>query len=108
MQTDDRVGVERCRHARAHFHPAAGRGRKIANRLRRMSRHRLLKLTEEPPQFLRRLLGVRIDKRHFQADQPQQFQRVLGGGRSVGRHGSLPDGAWSRGMAKSINPNPFF
>ena len=70
MQMNDRVGGERCRHARTRLNPAAGRGRQIADRLRRMNRYRLLELKDEPQEFLRRLLGVRIDERQLQTDLP--------------------------------------
>jgi hypothetical protein len=42
--------------------------------------HGLLEFHDEPPQFIRRLLAVRVDEGQFEADLPQQFLRVFDGG----------------------------
>jgi len=86
---DDRIRCERCRYAGAGLDTAAGFGRQVADRLRRVNGHGLFEFGDEPPQFLRRLLAAWIDERQLEADLPQKFLRVFGGGRSVGRHESL-------------------
>ena len=108
VQMNDRVGAERCRHARAGLDTAAGLGRQVADRLWRVNSHGLFEFGDEPPQFLRWLFAVRIDERQLQADLPQEFLRVFGGGRSFGRHESMQDEAGDgEDLSRSIL-TPFF
>ena len=108
VEMDDRIRRERCRHAGAGLDTAAGLGRQVADRLRRVNGHGLFEFGDEPPQFLRRFFAVWVDERQLEADLPQEFLRVFCGARSVGRHESLRGCFTGIGSPSPSILTPFF